>query len=298
MRFSNYPRTPSLGQDNLFLTDSLDNPGTKTIPANFLASGLLGLLDQDALYKWYDDIQIPVYERRKRYRGKNLGTTVTPLQQARIRQGLFTDMFVGDYWIINEHKYIIADFDYYMGEYQNLPNDYSVVNKHHLTLIPDFCFSAKRMLSSTNAVYTQGYAYSEMATVTIPDIYSNILEVDFGDNLLSVSLAFISGINESTHKVSSIVNSIVKAVIPTISMVFGTSNPQTIECFKNRSETKQLALFSVNNIFMNRHFWVRDIAIYEDPFTSLGFIIFGSLLKSTISDGLSSYYPIFNIQYG
>lgn len=302
MRFSNYPRTPSLGQDNLFLTDSLDNPGTKTIPANFLASGLLGLLDQDALYKWYDNIQIPVHERRKHYRGKNLGNAVTPLQQARIRQGLFTDMFIGDYWVINEHKYTIADFDYYMGQYSNFVESVGPSNPitiHHLTLIIDWAHASKRMLAADSDIVTKGYWNSEMQAVTIPDIISTTAESDFGSSsIMQLCLTFISALNSVNYRASSINWSLVKGVLPTVSMLYGFSMPNTIECSKNYAETKRLALFTTEGREVHPGSWMRDISVYEDPFFSNGFICLGDILRPSKPSALASYYPIFNIQYG
>ena len=47
------------------------------------------------------------------YRGKNLGTSVTAEQYAAISSGKFTDLYIGDYWVINGVTYRIAAFDYY-----------------------------------------------------------------------------------------------------------------------------------------------------------------------------------------
>jgi hypothetical protein len=65
------------------------------------------------------------------YRGKNLGTKITSDQKTVIDNGLFTGMFVGDYWTLNGRVYRIADFDtfYRCGDNGSLD--------HHITLVPD-----------------------------------------------------------------------------------------------------------------------------------------------------------------
>lgn len=65
------------------------------------------------------------------YRGKNLGTSVTTEQFERITDGTFRDLFVGDYWTINEVKYVIADFDYMY----NVGGTAST--KHHIVVVPE-----------------------------------------------------------------------------------------------------------------------------------------------------------------
>ena len=47
------------------------------------------------------------------YRGKNLGTSVTAAQWAAIANGSFTDLYIGDYWVIGDFNWRIAAFDYY-----------------------------------------------------------------------------------------------------------------------------------------------------------------------------------------
>ena len=64
------------------------------------------------------------------YRGKNLGTSVTAEQYARIADGTFKDMYIGDYWIINGVQYIIAAFNYYYNTGDIL------LTQNHVTLVP------------------------------------------------------------------------------------------------------------------------------------------------------------------
>lgn len=65
------------------------------------------------------------------FRGKFLGKRVTTEQYKCITDGSFKDLFIGDYWTINDVNYRIAGFDYY---YTCGDNDFP---KHHAVLVPD-----------------------------------------------------------------------------------------------------------------------------------------------------------------
>lgn len=65
------------------------------------------------------------------YRGINLGGHVTTAQYQSIYNGTFDDMFVGDYWTINNIVWRIAGFDYWYG-FGN-----PVCNTHHVVIVPD-----------------------------------------------------------------------------------------------------------------------------------------------------------------
>lgn len=64
------------------------------------------------------------------YRGKYLGTSVTAEQYAAIKNGTFDDLYIGDYWTIGGHDWVICDFDYY------IQCGVSNVNQHHLVMMP------------------------------------------------------------------------------------------------------------------------------------------------------------------
>lgn len=88
------------------------------------------------------------------YRGKNLGTSVTAAQYAAISSGKFTDLYIGDYWVINGVIYRIAAFDYY---YNCGDTNFT---KHHVVLVPD-TFLYKAQMNTSN-VTTGGYTGSAM----------------------------------------------------------------------------------------------------------------------------------------
>ena len=110
------------------------------------------------------------------YRGKNLGTSVTSAQYDAIGAGTFTDMYIGDYWVIGSKNYRIVAFDYYRRcgdgnnnaafkwvDGNNVEHTIPIlgdVNKHHVTIMPD----APLYNASMNPTNTTdgGYAGSVM----------------------------------------------------------------------------------------------------------------------------------------
>ena len=88
------------------------------------------------------------------YRGKNLGTSVTAEQYAAISSGKFTDLYIGDYWVINGVTYRIAAFDYY---YNCGDTNFT---KHHVVIVPDT--SLYKVQMNTSNVTTGGYTGSAM----------------------------------------------------------------------------------------------------------------------------------------
>lgn len=88
------------------------------------------------------------------YRGKNLGTSVTAEQYAAISSGKFTDLYIGDYWVIKGVTYRIAAFDYY---YNCGDTNFT---KHHVVIVPDTYLYKAQM--NTSNVTTGGYTGSAM----------------------------------------------------------------------------------------------------------------------------------------
>ena len=88
------------------------------------------------------------------YRGKNLGTSVTAKQYAAISSGKFTDLYIGDYWVIKGVTYRIAAFDYY---YNCGDTNFT---KHHVVIVPDTSLYKAQM--NTSNVTTGGYTGSAM----------------------------------------------------------------------------------------------------------------------------------------
>lgn len=105
------------------------------------------------------------------YRGKNLGTSVTAAQWAAIADGSFTDLYIGDYWVIDGVNWRIAAFDYYynMGD--------TACTTHHIVIVPDKSLYNAAMNSTDTT--TGGYVGSAMHTANLEQA-KTIIKVAFG----------------------------------------------------------------------------------------------------------------------
>ena len=87
------------------------------------------------------------------YRGKSLGSSVTADQYAAIAAGTFDNLFIGDYWTINNVDWRIAAFDYWLhcGDTE--------CTTHHVVIVPDTILASCQM-NKTN-VTTGAYVGSD-----------------------------------------------------------------------------------------------------------------------------------------
>lgn len=107
------------------------------------------------------------------YRGKNLGTSVTDIQWAAIANGSFTDLYIGDYWVIDSVNWRIAAFDYYYKT-----GDTSCTT-HHVVIVPDANLYT-HVVNDSN-ITTGGYIGSKMYTEGLAEAKTKINNA-FGSN--------------------------------------------------------------------------------------------------------------------
>ena len=116
------------------------------------------------------------------YRGKFLGNSVTAEQYQAITNGTFDDLYVGDYWTINGHTYLIGDIDYYLRsgyDPNNADGKWGEVTNHHLLIVPLAALDYQKMNSTDTT--TGGYYGSEMRTTNMTTA-KNIIKTDFGES--------------------------------------------------------------------------------------------------------------------
>lgn len=106
------------------------------------------------------------------YRGKFLGNAVTEQQWAAIGAGTFEDMYIGDYWDINDVRYRIAAFDYYSGDAVNEHNGQEQL--HHITIVPDFLSTTTYQMHAAGGV-TKGYVYSDMGKTHLQNALETVV---------------------------------------------------------------------------------------------------------------------------
>lgn len=124
------------------------------------------------------------------YRGKNLGTSVTAEQYAAISSGKFTDLYIGDYWVINGVTYRIAAFDYYYN-----CGDASFT-KHHVVIVPDTSLYKAQM--NTSNVTTGGYTGSAMYKSNLAQAKTTIKEAFGSTHVLTKRELLTNAVNGNT----------------------------------------------------------------------------------------------------
>ena len=124
------------------------------------------------------------------YRGKNLGTSVTAAQYAAISSGKFTDLYIGDYWVIEGVTYRIAAFDYY---YNCGDTNFT---KHHVVIVPDTSLYKAQM--NTSNVTTGGYTGSAMYKSNLAQAKSTIKAAFGSAHVLTKRELLTNAVNGNT----------------------------------------------------------------------------------------------------
>ena len=291
MKITDYEKVQALAASNIFL---LDGPnGTKTIAADALAKALIGLLSskdfiggvnlseltqinelvsgnkllvgttdgnkaiaaEDALFAMLDGFA-PVELRRVLFRGKNLGTALTAVQKAAIKDGSFKGMFLGDYWSIGGRIWRIVDMDYWYncGD--------TAFTSHHLVIMPDEALYNAQM--NTTNVTTGGYVGSEMYKSNLANA-KTIVNAAFQGSVLTHREYLCNAVANGRPSGGAWFDSSIE--LPNESMMYGhphfspTSDGSTLPAIYTISKT-QLALFMVCPRFIvNRSYnqWLRDV---------------------------------------
>lgn len=291
MKITDYEKVQALAASNIFL---LDGPnGTKTIAADALAKALIGLLSskdfiggvnlseltqinelvsgnkllvgttdgnkaiaaEDALFAMLDGFA-PVELRRVLFRGKNLGTALTAVQKAAIKDGSFKGMFLGDYWSIGGRIWRIVDMDYWYncGD--------TAFTSHHLVIMPDEALYNAQM--NTTNVTTGGYVGSAMYKSNLANA-KTIVNAAFQGSVLTHREYLCNAVANGRPSGGAWFDSSIE--LPNEPMMYGhphfspTSDGSTIPSIYTISKT-QLALFMVCPRFIvNRSYnqWLRDV---------------------------------------
>lgn len=189
------------------------------------------------------------------YRGKNLGTSVTAAQYAAISAGTFDDMYIGDYWVINDVNWRIAAFDYYLNCGK------TNCTKHHVVIVPDTCLYNAVMNDSD--ITTGAYVGSAMYTTNLEQAKTTI-KAAFSGHVLPHMLYLTNAVTDGRPSTAAWCDSEVELMNE--QMVYGGSifmpigNGSTV--FRNqRAEKSQLPLFAhePSRICNRATWWLRDV---------------------------------------
>lgn len=323
MKITDYEKVQALAASNIFL---LDGPnGTKTIAADALAKALIGLLSskdfiggvnlseltqinelvsgnklligtadgnkaiaaEDALFAMLDSFA-PVELRRVIFRGKNLGTALTAVQKAAIKDGSFKGMFLGDYWSIGGRIWRIVDMDYWYncGD--------TAFTSHHLVIMPDEALYNAQM--NTTNITTGGYVGSEMYKKNLANA-KTIVNAAFQGSVLTHREYLCNAVANGRPSGGAWFDSSIE--LPNEHMMYGhlhfspTSDGSTVPSIYTISKT-QLALFMVCPKFIiNRSYnqWLRDV-VSSANFALVNYGGYTNYGNASFSNGVRPVFPV------
>lgn len=323
MKITDYEKVQALAASNIFL---LDGPnGTKTIAADALAKALIGLLSskdfiggvnlseltqvnalvsgnkllvgttegnkaiaaEDALFAMLDSFA-PVELRRVLFRGKNLGTALTAVQKAAIKDGSFKGMFLGDYWSIGGRIWRIVDMDYWYncGD--------TAFTSHHLVIMPDEALYNAQM--NTTNITTGGYVGSEMYKKNLANA-KTIVNAAFQGSVLTHREHLCNAVANGKQSGGAWFDSSIE--LPSEIMMYGhihfgnASDGNTIPNIYTPSKT-QLALFMVCPRFITDRShaqWLRDV-VSSACFANVGDLGITHCHGASDSFGVRPVFPV------
>lgn len=193
------------------------------------------------------------------FRGKHLGTAVTDAQYAAIAAGTFADLYIGDFWIINDIVWRIAAFDYY---YDTAPRP-SHCTTHHVLLIPDATLYRTTM-NDTNVV-TGGYIGSKMRQTNLAQA-KTIVSNAFGNHVLTYRNYFSNAVTSGQETGFAWVDADVELLNEM--MVYGANIWHTPV---GTLDYGQLPLFQYwhGRTVTNSGWWLRDVNRIGDGFAAV-----------------------------
>lgn len=200
------------------------------------------------------------------YRGKNLGTSVTAEQYTAISSGKFTDLYIGDYWVINGVTYRIAAFDYY---YNCGDTNFT---KHHAVIVPDTCLYSHVM--NDRDTTEGGYVGSKMYTEGLAQAKETI-KAAFSGHVLSHRIYLTNAVSNGYASAGVWCDSEVDLMNEQMVYGLGIFSPVSTGSAvpaNYRVEKSQLPLFQhdPSRICNRATWWLRDV-ITAFNFASVGF---------------------------
>ena len=190
------------------------------------------------------------------YRGKNLGTSVTAAQWAAIADGSFTDLYIGDYWVIDGVNWRIAAFDYYYKT-GDVP-----CTTHHVVIVVDTSLYA-HVMNDTD-VTTGGYIGSKMYTEGLAQAKTTINNAFGSSHILSHRQLLINAVTNGKPSDGSWYDSTVELMTEQNvygGKIFGASSDGSTIPYLYTVDKSQFPLFAhdPSMIGNGQWFWLRDV---------------------------------------
>ena len=172
------------------------------------------------------------------YRGQNLGTSVTSTQWLKITQGTFDDLFIGDYWEIDDNEWRIAAFDYWLGFGD------TECTTHHVVIVPDRVIGSNQKMEDTN-ITTNGYKGSKMRTTNLNDAKTTINNAFGSSHILTYKDYLTSASSNGFPSARSWDNATVEIMSERMiygNSVFATGNPD----LRNNSSWNAAQIYQID----------------------------------------------------
>ena len=190
------------------------------------------------------------------YRGQFLGMGVTAAQWTAIANGSFTDLYIGDYWVIDSVNWRIAAFDYYYKT-----GDTSCTT-HHVVIVPDTNLYT-HVMNDTN-ITTGGYIGSKMYTEGLAQAKTKINNAFGSSHILSHRQLLVNAVTNGKPSGGSWYDSTVELMTEQNvygGKIFGAGNDGSTIPYLYTIDKSQFPLFAHDpSMISNRQwFWLRDV---------------------------------------
>lgn len=223
------------------------------------------------------------------YRGKNLGTSVTSAQWIAIENGTFADMYIGDYWVIDNITYRIAAFDYYYNT-GSVP-----FTTHHVVIVPDESMYTAKM--NETAITTGGYVGSLMYTANLEQAKTTISSAFGSSHILSHKQYLCNAVTNGKPSGVSWYDSTVELMTEQNvygGKILGVGNDGSTVPALYTIDAYQFPLFAYCNpsIFSGRQrLWLRDI-VSDSQFASINVNGYASCTSANQALGVRPSFAI------
>lgn len=248
MKITEYPSVTELDDDNVFILDGTS--GTKKIAKS------------DLIYALYDNI--PEMHNHL-YRGKDLGASYTTTQKQEVSNGTFHDMWVGDYWTSESHKWYICGFNC-LGS--------PTYNDNHVVIMGDALAENIPWDNTTSGPPMGKVAYidSTIYKTALPNYMNSSIPNIFKNNFYDRKERLVSFKNQTDYSVKNTTDVVLHANVPRISNIFGTVNSAAWirENGSSWNNGVDISLYNAGGkfpifdfvkpyeLFGNKSFWLQD----------------------------------------
>ena len=219
------------------------------------------------------------------YRGKNLGTSVTAEQYAAISSGKFTDLYIGDYWVIKGVTYRIAAFDYY---YNCGDTNFT---KHHVVIVPDTSLYKAQM--NTSNVTTGGYTGSAMYKSNLAQAKTTIKAAFGSAHVLTKRELLTNAVNGNTPSGWAWFDSdveLMNEVQAYGSVAWGAHDGNGYNVASGDGQFP-LFMFDRTKLHNREDYWLRDVAS-ATTFSRVGSLGYASYYAASLSLGVRPAFCI------